>query len=110
MAATLSLEVAPPGGYLLPLGYSREPPKSSRWGTAGNLAGGPLNPGLRERTWVLARDVAAGRCKGLRVSQSPLRRSHAQRPHPAPGMPVGSHLQSPPCSSSCRAAVAACHP
>lgn len=59
MAGTLNLEVVPPEGYLLLLGYSRKPPKSPHWGAAGNLAGGTgwlsplkggLNPGLREWT------------------------------------------------------------
>lgn len=96
MAGTLTLEVAPPGGYLLPLGYSRKPPKRPPWGATGNLAGRPLSPplqgslkpGLRERTWVLGRDAEPGRPKGLQVAEGPLRRSQPQRSgHLAPRIP-----------------------
>lgn len=41
LPGTLALEVAPPGGHQLSLGYSRKLPKNSHSGAVGNLAGGP---------------------------------------------------------------------
>lgn len=95
MAATLTLEVAPRKAPAAP-GLLKETTKELSLGSCWEpgweapvpLLQGGLNPGLGEWTWVLARDVEAGRSKGLQFSKGPLKRTQPQRPHPAPRIPV----------------------
>lgn len=50
---TLTLEVAPLGGYLLPLAPHGALPENLARRPLSPLLQGSLKPGLRERTWVL---------------------------------------------------------